>query len=485
MVQGGGQKSSGKLFIMGKQAGEDDAQVVTGLPPKRDIDFSVELKPGKGPISKAPYRMGQKELEDLKNQLNELLDKGYIRPSVSPSGAPVLFMKKKDDSMRLCIDYREPNHVIVKNRRFKKDFSMIARPMIALIRKETIFRWDKSCETAFQTLKERFTIAPVLALPEGIEKIEFYTDASKNGLGCVLMQNRKVITYASRQLKPYEENYPTHDLELGALVFALKIWRKWCVPNNAELKKLIMIEAHCTSYSVNLGGDKLYKNLMKTFWWPDMKKEIAEFVTRCLTCQRVKGEKRRPLGEVAYRLALPPSLDRVRNVFYVSQLRKYVSVPSHVLEVENIELNEAFTYAEVPMKILDRKVRKIRNNETILLNVLWSNHNVEEASWEPEDAMREPYPHLFDQVPIAMGNLVDLGCGSDNVLGASKHCFTNLETGMAKLCFAGLESGKAKICLAGLESGKAKLCFAAGLESGKAKLCLAGLETGQAKLCFT
>ncbi|XP_074315225.1 uncharacterized protein LOC141651409 [Silene latifolia] len=89
---------------------------IPGLPPQRDIDFGIDLKPGTGLISKAPYRMGSKELEELKNQLEELLDKGYVRPSVSPWGAPVLFVKKKDVSMRLCVDYRELNNVTIKNR---------------------------------------------------------------------------------------------------------------------------------------------------------------------------------------------------------------------------------------------------------------------------------------------------------------------------------------------------------------------------------
>ncbi|XP_074304075.1 uncharacterized protein LOC141638632 [Silene latifolia] len=112
------------------------------------------------------------------------------------------------------------------------------------------------------------------------------------------------------------------------------------------------------------------------------------------------------VGEVAYRLALPPSIDRVHNVFHVSQLRKYVSDPSHVLEVENIELDEAITYAEVPKEILDRKVRNTRNGETVLLNVLWSNHNVEEATWEPEEAMKERYPYLFEQLGGLIGSVV-------------------------------------------------------------------------------
>ncbi|XP_074265495.1 uncharacterized protein LOC141587930 [Silene latifolia] len=87
-----------------------------GLPPPREVEFSVDLKLGVGQISKAPYRMGPKELEECKNELCELGDKGYIRPSVSSWGAPVLFVKKKDGAMRLCIDYRDLNNVTIKNK---------------------------------------------------------------------------------------------------------------------------------------------------------------------------------------------------------------------------------------------------------------------------------------------------------------------------------------------------------------------------------
>ena len=87
-----------------------------GLPPDRVVDFSINLLPGTSPISKAPYRMAPAEMKELKDQLQELLSLGFIRPSVSPWGAPVLFVKKKDGSMRLCIDYRELNKVTIKNR---------------------------------------------------------------------------------------------------------------------------------------------------------------------------------------------------------------------------------------------------------------------------------------------------------------------------------------------------------------------------------
>jgi hypothetical protein len=95
---------------------KDIFQEVPGLPPKRDIDFSINLMPGAAPVSKAPYRMSTPEMKELQLQLEELLKKGYIRPSVSPWGAQVIFMKKKDGTLRLCIDFRQLNKVIVKNK---------------------------------------------------------------------------------------------------------------------------------------------------------------------------------------------------------------------------------------------------------------------------------------------------------------------------------------------------------------------------------
>ena len=89
---------------------------ILGLPLKRDTDFTIELMPGATPVSKAPYRMSTPEMLELKMQLQELLDKKYIHPSVSPWGAPVLFVKKKDGTLRLCIDYRQLNKVTMKNK---------------------------------------------------------------------------------------------------------------------------------------------------------------------------------------------------------------------------------------------------------------------------------------------------------------------------------------------------------------------------------
>ena len=110
-------------------------------------------------------------------------------------------------------------------RRFIEGFSKLALPLTQLTRKGQAYVWDAKCEKSFQELKKRLTSPPVLILPNPKESFVVYCDASKMGLGGVLMHNRQVVAYASRQLKVHEKNYPTHDLELAAIVYVLKIWR--------------------------------------------------------------------------------------------------------------------------------------------------------------------------------------------------------------------------------------------------------------------
>jgi ribonuclease HI len=109
--------------------------------------------------------------------------------------------------------------------RFISDFSRIAKPMTELLKKAMKFLWDQKFEEPFHTLRDRLTTAPVLAQPDVSKPFDIYCDASGTGLGCVLMQDNRVIAYASRALRVHEQNYPTHDLELAAVIHALKIWR--------------------------------------------------------------------------------------------------------------------------------------------------------------------------------------------------------------------------------------------------------------------
>jgi hypothetical protein len=120
-------------------------------------------------------------------------------------------------------------------RRFTKDFSKIAKPMTKLLEKNKAFEWTTECQASFEELRKHLTSAPVLVLPDLTKKFGIYCDASRQGLGCVLMQEGQVVCYASRQLRKHEEYYPTHDLELAAVVHALKIWRHYLIGYRCEI----------------------------------------------------------------------------------------------------------------------------------------------------------------------------------------------------------------------------------------------------------
>ncbi|WVZ76700.1 hypothetical protein U9M48_024652 [Paspalum notatum var. saurae] len=213
-------------------------------------------------------------------------------------------------------------------RRFIKDFSKIAKPMTSLTKKNAKFVWGPKCEDGFRELKKLPTTAPVLAQP----------DVTKPFDGRVLMQEGRVIAYASRQLRKHEANYPTHDLELAAVVHALKIWRhyllgntchiytdhkslkyiftqpelnmrqrRWLelikdydleihyhpgkanvvadalsLPKDMELRKKILDEAHTSILTMHPGSNKMYQDLKQKFWWTRMKREIAKYVSSAM-----------------------------------------------------------------------------------------------------------------------------------------------------------------------------------------------------------
>nr|GEZ76224.1 putative reverse transcriptase domain-containing protein [Tanacetum cinerariifolium] len=189
-----------------------------GLPPTRQV------VPGVAPVARAPYRLAPSEMKDLSEQLKELSDKGFIRPSSSPRGAPVLFVKKKDGSFRMCIDYRKLNKLTVKNRysspRIDDLFDQLQgssvyskinlrsgyhqlrvreedvpktafrtpRLMTHLLEKDTPFIFSKECVEAFQTLKRKLTEAPILIAPDWAIPFELMCDASDFAIGAVLGQ---------------------------------------------------------------------------------------------------------------------------------------------------------------------------------------------------------------------------------------------------------------------------------------------------------
>ncbi|WVZ64130.1 hypothetical protein U9M48_013696 [Paspalum notatum var. saurae] len=356
-----------------------------GLPPDRDVEFRIDLVLGTAPVSKRPYRMAPDELKELKTQLQEQLDKGFIRPSSSPWGCPALFVEKKDQGgKRLCVDYRPLNAVTVRNKyplphidilfdqlRGATVFSKIDLrsgyhqikvregdiPKTAFSTRYGLYKYlvmsigltnapaffmylmnsvfmnelDKfvspKCEKAFGTLKKLLTSAPVLAQPDITKPFDVYCDASGSGLGCVLMQEGRVIAYASSQLRKHEVNYPTHDLELLAVVYSLKKWRHYLLGNTChiftdheslkyiftqpelnmrqrrwlELIKDYDLEVHCHPGKANVVADALSRKAHCNFI-------EARPTVRVLCCEIGEIEMPTVLEAEFYNLVLEPTI---------------------------------------------------------------------------------------------------------------------------------------------------------------------------------
>ncbi|GJZ17439.1 putative reverse transcriptase domain-containing protein [Tanacetum coccineum] len=212
---------------------------LSGLPPVRPVEFQIDLIPGAAPVARAPYRLAPSEMKELSEQLQELSDKGFIRPSSSPWGAPVLFVKKKDGSFRMCIDYRELNKLTVKNRyplpRIDDLFDQLQGSSIYSkidLRSgyhQLRVREQDIPKTAFRT---RYGHYEFQVMPFGLTNAPADEKEHEEHLKAILElikkeKLEKVIAYASRQLKVHEKNYTTHDLELISVVFTLKIWRHY------------------------------------------------------------------------------------------------------------------------------------------------------------------------------------------------------------------------------------------------------------------
>nr|GEX09284.1 putative reverse transcriptase domain-containing protein [Tanacetum cinerariifolium] len=351
------------------------------LPPPRQVEFRIDLVPGAVLVTRVPCRLAPSDMRELSIQLQELLEKGFISPSSSPWGAPVLFVKKKDGSFRMYIDYCELNKLNVKNpypllriddlfdqlqgssvyskidlrsgyhqlRIKEKDIPITAfrtryghfefqvmpfgltnapadeeehgkhlKIILKLLKKERLYAKFSKCdfwldlvqflghvidrngvhgkeeEEAFQTLKQKLCSASILVLPEGTKDFVVYCDVSLkvyNDLPKQILEAQKEALKKKKHVKP--ENLGRLIKQVfefrpnGTRCFGNRVW----LPRFSGLRDLIMHESHKSKYPIYPVSDKMYQDLKLLYWWPNIKANIATYVSKCLTCAKAAPYK--------------------------------------------------------------------------------------------------------------------------------------------------------------------------------------------------
>ncbi|GJV25927.1 putative reverse transcriptase domain-containing protein [Tanacetum coccineum] len=481
---------------------------LSGLPPARPVEFQIDLIPGAAPVARAPYRLAPSEMKELSEQLQELSDKGFIRPSFSLWGAPVLFVKKKDGSFRMCIDYRELNKLTMKNRyllprinnlfdqlqgssiyskidlrlgyhqlkvreqdipntafqtRTRLELEEHLREILELLKKEKLYAKFSKCLAGYyrRFIEGSLKIAKSMTkltqkgvkFDWGSEDFVVYYDASHKGLGAVLMQREKELNMRKRRLlellsdydcdiryHPGKENVvadalsqaqiealkpknlenedvggmirkdiPKEKLEPRANGTLCLNGRSW-LPCYGDLRSVIMHKSHKSKYSIRLGSEKMYQDMKKLYWWPNMKADIATYVSKCLMCAKVKAEHQRPSG-LLVQPAIPEwkwnniTMDFITKLPKSSQgfdtiwvIMDRLTKPAHFLPIrENnplnklarLYLNKIVARYEIPVSIIcDRDGRFTPNFWRSFQKNLGTDLNFKQKPMEFEDGDR-------------------------------------------------------------------------------------------------
>nr|GEU36379.1 putative reverse transcriptase domain-containing protein [Tanacetum cinerariifolium] len=309
-----------------------------GLPPARPVEFQIELILGAASVARVPYRLAPSKMKELLEQLQELFDKGFIRPSSSPWGASVLFVKKKDGSFRMCIDYIELNKLKVM------PFGLTNAP------------------AAFMDLMNRV---------------------------CKPYLDKFVIVFID-DILIYSKNEKEHEEHLKAILKLLKkeqLYAKfskckfWIPKSYDDLKRKPM------EFKV---GDRVM--LMVSPY-----KGVVRFDKR----GKLNPRYVRPfkvlvmVRKVVYMLELPQELSRVHHNFHVSNLKKCYADEPLVMLLEGIHVDDKLQFVEEPVKIMEQEIKRLKRSRITLIKVHWNSRRGPEFTWECEDLFKQKYPQLF------------------------------------------------------------------------------------------
>nr|GEW93889.1 putative reverse transcriptase domain-containing protein [Tanacetum cinerariifolium] len=345
---------------------------LSGLLSQRQVEFRIDLVPGATPVAKSPYRLAPSEMQELSAQLQELQDKGFIRSSHSPWGAPVLFVKKKDGALRMCIDYRELNNLTIKNRyplpRIEDLFDQLqgARYFSKIDLRSGYHQLrvheNDIPKTAFWTRKERVkprrARAMAMTIQSGIRGM------IKAAQGKAFKQENILAErlHGLDQQMEKRKDRSLYFLDHRDGWFTSQCWQ---TVQKALGTRLDM----STAYHLQTDGQS--ERTIQTLEGPF---EILERI-----------------GPVAYRLRLPEELSGVHDTFHVSNLKKCLADASFYVPFDEIKIDKILRFVEEPVEIMDREVKRLKRSRISLVKVRWNSKRGLEFSWEREDFMKSKF----------------------------------------------------------------------------------------------
>ncbi|GJR43948.1 putative reverse transcriptase domain-containing protein [Tanacetum coccineum] len=358
------QKNKRQEVVRAFTAGTGD---LSGLPPTRQVEFQINLVPRATPVVRAQYILASLEMKNLSSQLQELVDKGFIRLSSSPWGALVLFVKKKDGSF-----------IMILNDRQAPDQTDSEKPEVRLGQKSKVI---------ISTVKAVLCSAPTLSSPEGIDNFIVYCDASHKGLSVVLMQKEKILDAQVEAIK--EENVKEENLHGMDKEFETRPDRTRCFMNKSSLphfgglKDLIMHESHKSKYSIHPGSDKMYHDLKNLHRWPNMKANIAMYVSKYLTCLKVLAvteESFRNSSRHEYYIPSKYRWESERTIQTLEDMLRACIIDSEmclsneslVIPLEEIQVDDILHFIKELVKIIDQEIKHMKRSRISIIKARWN-----------------------------------------------------------------------------------------------------------------